>query len=65
MCKPVNFTKQGYGFVPKYVKGEKGKYQVVVSEKSWKSMYMRPALKCPAEIWDEGEERCSQRYFGV
>ena len=26
----------GYGFVPTYVKGEKGKYQLVVSEKSWK-----------------------------
>lgn len=33
--KPVNFTILGYGFVPTYVKGEKGKYQLVVSEKSW------------------------------
>jgi group II intron reverse transcriptase/maturase len=36
--KPVNFTILGYGFVPTYVKGEKGKYQLVVSEKSWKSI---------------------------
>jgi RNA-directed DNA polymerase len=36
--KPVNFTTLGYGFVPTYVKGEKGKYQLVVSEKSWKSL---------------------------
>jgi len=36
--KPVNFTILGYGFVPTYVKGEKGKYQLVVSEKSWKSL---------------------------
>jgi RNA-directed DNA polymerase len=36
--KPVNFTILGYGFVPTYVKGEKGKYQMVVSEKSWKSL---------------------------
>jgi group II intron reverse transcriptase/maturase len=34
--KPVNFTILGYSFVPTYVKGEKGKYQLVVSEKSWK-----------------------------
>ena len=36
--KPVNFTIMGYCFVPTYVKGEKGKYQLVVSEKSWKSL---------------------------
>lgn len=34
--RPVNFTILGFGFVPTYVKGEKGKYQLVVSEKSWK-----------------------------
>jgi len=36
--KPVNFTILGFGFVPTYVKGEKGKYQLVVSEKSWKTL---------------------------
>ncbi len=36
--KPVNFTMLGFGFVPTYVKGERGKYQLVVSEKSWKSL---------------------------
>ena len=36
--KPVNFTILGYSFVPTYVKGEKGKYQLVVSGKSWKSL---------------------------
>lgn len=36
--KPVNFTILGFGFVPTYVKGEKGKYQLVVSEKGWKSL---------------------------
>lgn len=36
--KPVNFTILGYGFVPTYVKGEKGKYQMVVSDKSWSSL---------------------------
>jgi len=36
--KPVNFTILGFGFVPTYVKGEKGKYQLVVSEKGWKKL---------------------------
>ncbi len=36
--RPVNFKVLGYGFVPTYRKGEKGKYQLVVSEKSWKSL---------------------------
>lgn len=36
--KPVNFTILGFKFVPTYVKGDKGKYQLVVSEKSWKSL---------------------------
>ena len=33
--RPVNFTILGFGFVPTYVKGENGKYQLVVSAKSW------------------------------
>jgi RNA-directed DNA polymerase len=33
--RPVNFTILGFGFVPTYVKGEQGKYQLAVSEKSW------------------------------
>lgn len=36
--RPVNFTILGFRFVPTYVKGEKGKYQLVASEKSWKSL---------------------------
>jgi len=36
--RPVNFIVLGFGFVPTYVKGEKGKYQLVVSEKSWKKL---------------------------
>ena len=27
-----------FGFVPTYVKGERGKYQLVVSEKSWEKL---------------------------
>ena len=36
--RPVHFTILGFGLVPTYVKGEKGKYQLVVSEKSWKKL---------------------------
>lgn len=36
--KPVQFTILGYQCVPTYIKGEKGKYQTVVSEKSWKTL---------------------------
>lgn len=36
--RPVNFTCLGFGFVPTYRKGEKGKYQLVVSDKSWKDL---------------------------
>ena len=36
--RPVNFTILGFGFVPTYKKGEKGKYQLVVSEKGWKNL---------------------------
>jgi hypothetical protein len=32
--KPVQFTILGFGFVPTYKKGEKGKYQLVVGEKA-------------------------------
>lgn len=33
--KPINFTILGYGFVSTYQKGDRGKYQLVASEKSW------------------------------
>ena len=36
--RPVNFTCLGFGFVPTYRKGEKGTYQLVVSDKSWKKL---------------------------
>jgi group II intron reverse transcriptase/maturase len=36
--RPVHFTCLGFGFVPTYKKGERGKYQLVVSEKSWLSL---------------------------
>ena len=36
--RPVNFKLLGYEFVPKYEKGAKGKYQLVVSESGWKEL---------------------------
>lgn len=36
--KPVQFEILGYKFVPTYKKGEKGKYQLVASQKSWKQL---------------------------
>lgn len=36
--KPVNFNILGFGFVPTYVKGSRGQYQLVVCEKSWKAL---------------------------
>ena len=35
---PVNFKLLGYNFVSTYKKGEKGKYQLVASENSWKHL---------------------------
>jgi group II intron reverse transcriptase/maturase len=36
--KPVQFKILGYTFVPTYAKGDKGKYQLVVSDKGWKAL---------------------------
>jgi RNA-directed DNA polymerase len=36
--KPIDFEVLGYKFVPTYIKGEKGKYQLVVSEKGWHNL---------------------------
>ena len=36
--KPLTFTTLGFGFVPTYKKGEKGKYQLVVKESKWQEL---------------------------
>lgn len=36
--RPVNFQILGYGFVPTYRKGDKGKYQLIVSKKRWETL---------------------------
>ena len=39
--RPVNFTLLGFAFVSTYKKGEKGKYQLVVSVKGWKNLKLK------------------------
>ena len=39
--RPVNFTLLGFAFVSTYKKGEKGKYQLVVSDKGWKNLKLK------------------------
>lgn len=36
--RPLTFKFLGFGFVPIYKKGEKGKYQFIVQESKWKSL---------------------------
>jgi len=36
--RPVSFELLGYGFVPTYKKGERGKYQLVAKKNSWSSL---------------------------
>lgn len=36
--RPLSFTTLGFGFVPTYKKGEKGKYQLVVKESKWQEL---------------------------
>lgn len=36
--KPVDFEVLGYKFIPTYIKGDRGKYQLVVSEKGWNNL---------------------------
>ena len=65
--KPVNFNILGYGFVPTYVKGEKGKYQLVVSEKSWKNLKLKLKIitrKTTPMSFDERISRLKEVYRG-
>ena len=41
ICKPINHVILGFGFVPIYRKGIKGKYQLVVARKNWKKFKMK------------------------
>lgn len=61
--KPINFTILGFGFVPTYVKGERGKYQLVVSDKSWKKLKQKLKIlsrKTTPMNFDERIEKLKQ-----
>ena len=61
--KPINFIILGFGFVPTYVKGERGKYQLVVSDKSWKKLKQKLKIlsrKTTPMSFDERIERLKQ-----
>jgi len=61
--RPVQLTILGFGFVPTYVKGEKGKYQLVVSEKSWKKLKQKLKIltrKTTPMSFDERIEKLNQ-----
>jgi RNA-directed DNA polymerase len=54
--KPVQFEILGYKFVPTYAKGDKGKYQLVVSEKGWGTLKQKLKFvtkKTTASTFDE------------
>lgn len=38
ICRPIHFKLLGHGFIPTYRKGEKGKYQLRISAKSWQRL---------------------------
>jgi RNA-directed DNA polymerase len=38
ICRPVNFSILGYGFVPTYQKGVKGQYQLIVEKSRWQQL---------------------------
>jgi RNA-directed DNA polymerase len=58
--RPFNFNILGFGFVPTYKKGEKGKYQLVVKKSKWeelKAKLKRLTKKTIPSSFDERIER--------
>ena len=65
--RPVNFKILGYGFVPTYRKGEKGKYQLVVDEKRWKTFKAKLKVitrKTSPMSFDERVQKLKEVYRG-
>ncbi len=65
--RPVNFHILGYGFVPTYKKGEKGKYQLVVEKKRWqnlKSNLKEITRKTKPMTFDERIQKLQEVYRG-
>ncbi|WP_429409809.1 group II intron reverse transcriptase/maturase [Roseimarinus sediminis] len=60
ICRPVSFTTLGFGFVPTYKRGERGRYQLVVEDKKWKSLKQKLKMitrKTTPMSFDERIER--------
>lgn len=65
--RPVTFQVLGYGFVPTYKKGEKGKYQLIVKPSKWivfKSNLKYLTKKTIPMIFDERITRINQLIRG-
>ncbi len=65
--KPVQFEILGHRFVPVYEKGVKGKYQIVVSEKKWKTLKQGLKLitkKTTAHTFSERIAKLKELYRG-
>ena len=58
--KPVNFEILGFKFVPTYIKGDKGKYQLVASDKSWSKLKHKLKLITRKTAPKSFDERISQ-----
>lgn len=58
--KPLDFQVLGFGFVPTYKKGEKGKYQLVVKPSKWKEFKSKLKYLTKKTIPASFEERISR-----
>ena len=58
--KPLDFQVLGFGFVPTYKKGEKGKYQLVVNASKWKEFKTKLKYLTKKTIPASFEERISR-----
>jgi len=58
--KPLDFQVLGFGFVPTYKKGEKGKYQLVAKESKWKEFKTKLKYLTKKTIPASFEERISR-----
>ena len=58
--RPYNFQILGYGFTPTFKKDERGKYQLIVAEKSWKSLKQNLKARTKKTIPVSFEERIAK-----
>ena len=60
ICQPHKYEYLGYGFVPTYKKGDRGKYQLVVSQKSQKELKRKIKIITRKTIPASFDERISR-----